>query len=574
MYDTTDETRSRASSETEARRSQNGSEDETLYDTTGPSTERRVPSSRLSRRSFLAASAATGALAFGTGAASARTVVEESCEGEFEEIDVADGFQLLNNQWGMPDADQCIWLNDDGSYGYDFSATSGGINYPEVYIGTRPWGDDTGVAEFPIRRGDVDELTMEWDVDIDISGGDWNLAEEWWLLDGEPQEEEPPLTHEIMLVLDYGGGHGHGGDEETAAIQDQYGNQIDYWQFYDAGGTDADFHIFKINGGASSGRVDLTTIIDYMDEHYGLSDDLTLTGIELGNEYWEGAEGEVTYEQFDVTVNGSTYTSGSDGGSGGWDGGDDTDDSDDSTDDETDDTDDHDDSTDDGDDHEDDSDDAHDGDAVAVIDPDTTTPAVGEYVDFHIEDTSGSSRWITDLEWDLGNGSTDSGWHAGTTYDSAGEYVVELTATANDGTTTTDTVTVTVGDGGSDDSDDHDDSTDDSTDDGTDDHDDTDDSTEDDGSDDGTDAGDDEPHVEIDPSTTSASAGETVYFGTDANEDWITDLQWDMGDGTTVSGSWHVSHAFDEPGTYTVELETESGHDGTRTTDAVTIDVS
>jgi hypothetical protein len=84
------------------------------------------------------------------------------------------------------------------------------------------------------------------------------------------------------------------------------------------------------------------------------------------------------------------------------------------------------------------------GDFVAEIDPSTTSAGVGDLVQFHVNDTSGSGTWITGLEWDLGNGTTSSGWYADQRYQSAGTYTVSLTATDSEGTSTTHEVTVTI----------------------------------------------------------------------------------------------------------------------------------
>jgi hypothetical protein len=84
------------------------------------------------------------------------------------------------------------------------------------------------------------------------------------------------------------------------------------------------------------------------------------------------------------------------------------------------------------------------GDLVAEIDPDTTSASVGERVAFRVSDTTGSGNWIDSLSWSLGNGDTGAGWYTDTTYDSAGSYTVQLDATNNEGTTTTDEVTITI----------------------------------------------------------------------------------------------------------------------------------
>ncbi|QLH81664.1 PKD domain-containing protein [Halosimplex pelagicum] len=82
--------------------------------------------------------------------------------------------------------------------------------------------------------------------------------------------------------------------------------------------------------------------------------------------------------------------------------------------------------------------------AVATAEPSTTEPAVGDTVKFEARDTSGDDRWIDALAWDFGDGTTAEGWWASHSYDSAGTYTVELTATDNAGQTTTDTVEIVV----------------------------------------------------------------------------------------------------------------------------------
>jgi chitinase len=269
-----------------------------------------------SRRTFLKTSAAVGAggLALGLGSNSVVAAkVQEKCNTDYGKIDVADRFTLMDNRWGMPAAQQCIWLNDDGSYGYDFDAsnTGSGINYPEVFIGTRPWGDDTGVAEFPIQRRNIDELVMEIDADVTISGGEWDWAEEWWLMEQPPSQQTRTHKYEIMLLLDWSDTHNHGPVTKRNAWTDQFGTTVDHWTTYNSGGTSATFYIFRIQGGHNGGKIDMKEIVDYLSNNHGVAGDLYLSGIELGNEYWSGAVGETTYNTFNVTINGSTYTSGS-----------------------------------------------------------------------------------------------------------------------------------------------------------------------------------------------------------------------------------------------------------------------
>ncbi|WP_226012788.1 PKD domain-containing protein [Halomicrobium salinisoli] len=97
----------------------------------------------------------------------------------------------------------------------------------------------------------------------------------------------------------------------------------------------------------------------------------------------------------------------------------------------------------DGDDGSDGSDDTSNG-PIAEIDPRATEVEAGDWLPFSVTDRSGSDAWITSLEWDFGDGETGSGWWVAHTYDSPGTYTVALTATDDDGRSTTDEVTVEI----------------------------------------------------------------------------------------------------------------------------------
>ena len=81
---------------------------------------------------------------------------------------------------------------------------------------------------------------------------------------------------------------------------------------------------------------------------------------------------------------------------------------------------------------------------LARIEPSTTDASVDQRVEFRVNDTSGEERWIDTLEWELGDGTTTSGWYADHRYEEAGTYTVTLTVTDNTGQSTTDTVDTTV----------------------------------------------------------------------------------------------------------------------------------
>ncbi|QLG49293.1 PKD domain-containing protein [Natrinema halophilum] len=85
-----------------------------------------------------------------------------------------------------------------------------------------------------------------------------------------------------------------------------------------------------------------------------------------------------------------------------------------------------------------------DGDLVAEIRASTTSAWVGEHIGFFAVDRTGDDTWPTELDWDLGDGTTASGWYTAYAYDSPGTYTVALTATDDEGTTTTHEVEIAV----------------------------------------------------------------------------------------------------------------------------------
>jgi mannan endo-1,4-beta-mannosidase len=168
--------------------------------------------------------------------------------------------------------------------------------------------------------------------------------------------------------------------------------------------------------------------------------------------------------------------------------------------------------------------------AIARANPDTTDATVGKRVAFGVADQTENGS-LTALDWDLGDDTTASGWYTAHRYDSPGRYTVALTATNQNGDSTTHEVTIPVADLT-------------------------------------------EPIARIRPSTTETTTGERVTFGakdTSGGDRWIESLDWNFGDGTTASGWWNA-HEYDSAGTYTVEL-TATDNTGHSTTDSVDMTV-
>ncbi|WP_226021759.1 fibronectin type III domain-containing protein [Halomicrobium salinisoli] len=278
----------------------------------------------LSRRRFLRASAGAGALAFSLGAsgsAAAADVEREAC-GSGGTVPVGNGAGLLiNNDWsvsvGQQNTSMCVRRFADGSFGWEWErgetdACAECPNYPEVLIGTKPWSEHTDQGLFPLRRSEVDQLELDLDVEVDAdpAQGEWNLALEWWLTPSQPPGPEP--THETMVVLTKSEEHTKDGAIEEAAVTDKYGNTFDYWAAPDH--VDWTFHIFKTADNEVPENLDLTAIQAYVDEEIDdeFPDDHWVTGVEIGNEYWDDTQGQTRFTDFDVRLNGQVATTGTD----------------------------------------------------------------------------------------------------------------------------------------------------------------------------------------------------------------------------------------------------------------------
>jgi len=93
-----------------------------------------------------------------------------------------------------------------------------------------------------------------------------------------------------------------------------------------------------------------------------------------------------------------------------------------------------------------------------------------------------------------------------------------------------------------------------------------------DGEEDGDEVPDGDLIAEMDPSTTSPAVDERVTFRvTDTTDsgNWISSLEWDLGNGDTASG-WYTETTYESAGTYTVSL-TATNNDDESTTHEVEI---
>jgi chitinase len=237
-------------------------------------------------------------------------------------IDLADStFILSNNDWGFSsisdECDQAIILYSDDSYGWEWSRGSTGDdepNYPEVICGTKPWGTRTGAEIFPVQIKDLNSFESDMEVVYGVEGDNWNLAFEFWLTEQKPEGNDVSgsIIDEVMIWLGWGSAHSGVSLIEQDAVVDG-GNIYDYARYFPGHGSGWDYHQFRISGEqrVPSG-IDLKLFVDYIKDRYSRSDTLWVSGMELGNEYWDFTEGACTVKALSYSVNGETVISGSD----------------------------------------------------------------------------------------------------------------------------------------------------------------------------------------------------------------------------------------------------------------------
>lgn len=234
--------------------------------------------------------------------------------------------RILNNQWTSHQADQCIFINDDRSFGWrwDNTAGTGGFeplatsqadypNYPEVEFGINPWGREIDEWEvgsssttlLPIRLGDLTSASMTINASSSTNnGGSWNLAFELWLSPTNPALGETAPTAEIMIF---------------------FGNDPAYWPESPepgAGATISDYTLYHTSenwaagyayrqwrkNGTSGGSTSFNGTLDikpFLDQA-GFDANWYVTRFEIGNEVYAGSQGETTIQSLSFEVNGQS----------------------------------------------------------------------------------------------------------------------------------------------------------------------------------------------------------------------------------------------------------------------------
>jgi len=258
-------------------------------------------------------------------------IVEEKT-GNWERIEVAPGFLLTNNMWGIEketdQVKQVIFLYSDNSYGWEWERGKTGQkgNYPEVVFGVKPWGQREEYflegSGLPLQLDEVDSLTMEVDLDYKISHDTgenawWNLAFEVWLTEEKPGGNvADSITDEIMIWFDWKDVPWDPKEEEwedAEAVQDgpyeyAYCLSKDEWG---EGEWQWHYHQFRIKEkGRIPEEVNIKSFIDYIRERHQRNGKLWLGSLEFGMEYGDYTAGRVQIKKLEYVINGKRVASG------------------------------------------------------------------------------------------------------------------------------------------------------------------------------------------------------------------------------------------------------------------------
>jgi hypothetical protein len=224
-------------------------------------------------------------------------------------------YRYENNVWGSKKArgkfKQCLLTRErngktEVGWSWDWPGFDPSVfAYPEVVVGWKPWsGGATTDPHFPLRVSEVRTLTLDYEVESEMTGS-YDLAPEIWLTDAGASTQPNPrsITTEVMFWMDHTDGARPAGkvvDEPTFS-----GVKYELWR-EDSIGVDANgkgwrLLSFKSPEKQLKGRIDIAALLHYLVERQLASTSDYVAGVEFGNEVM-GGTGTTWIRQFDVKV--------------------------------------------------------------------------------------------------------------------------------------------------------------------------------------------------------------------------------------------------------------------------------
>jgi hypothetical protein len=226
----------------------------------------------------------------------------------------------LTNEWTDPEQMTCLFLDEQGRFGWNWSRGSTGAgdnptypNYPEIEFGINPWneeGDDVSTTTLlPLQLKDIDSASMTLLVNTTTNNNSgWNLAFELWLADGDPTQGPTNATGEVMIFL---------GNEPNYYPQTPVGGQLNdghntytLYESADDWGSWGIYRQWRI--GDTDGVVDFNGTINigaFLQHHLeteGWNPDFWVTRFEIGTETFQNSGGTTTFTNLSFEVNGQT----------------------------------------------------------------------------------------------------------------------------------------------------------------------------------------------------------------------------------------------------------------------------
>tara|TARA_Y100000588_G_scaffold71579_1_gene73585 strand:- start:1486 stop:2520 length:1035 start_codon:yes stop_codon:yes gene_type:complete len=122
---------------------------------------------------------------------------------------IFDQYIVENNIWGQGDINdftQCIYRtgsenNINFGWNWDWPNENNDVkSYPEVIYGKKPWSSNSTTQELPIKIGNIDEIYVDYDLNMNANGS-YNLAFEFWVTT-DSLSSQAGITTEVMIWMD------------------------------------------------------------------------------------------------------------------------------------------------------------------------------------------------------------------------------------------------------------------------------------------------------------------------------------------------------------------------------------
>ena len=208
-----------------------------------------------------------------------------------------------NNVWGQGDIinfSQCIYRTGSGNninfgWNWDWPNTNNNVkSYPEVIYGKKPWASSSTTESLPIKIQNIDELYVDYDLNL-IANGSYNLAFEFWVTT-DSMSSETGITTEVMIWMDKNILNPAGSIIASVTF-DGYEYNV-----YRANWDSWTYIAFLSTETQHSGLLAVHKFVEYLVNAGILNPEEYFSGFEMGNEVVYGA-GRTDVIKYEISVN-------------------------------------------------------------------------------------------------------------------------------------------------------------------------------------------------------------------------------------------------------------------------------